>query len=190
MPLADGQTGEYAVRLRAVESEDEGRRSMDGRKGLLVALGVVLVAACGATPPPPVQETAPAEVEVAAEPAADTAAAADRHDVVYVCSCGPDCSCDTVSTTPGTCTCGKDLGWAHVVKVEGDEALLCTCEEGCTCALDPADPTKCGCGSEIRRMSLKGTGLYFCNCGGECTCNHISAEPGNCGCGMELKTAA
>jgi hypothetical protein len=27
----------------------------------------------------------------------------------YVCPCGPDCPCDTISQTPGKCACGKDL---------------------------------------------------------------------------------
>ena len=95
-----------------------------------------------------------------------------------------------MSTSPGACSCGKDLVWAHVVKVEEDVALLCTCAEGCSCSIDSADPSKCGCGSPVRRISMKGTGLYFCNCGGSCTCNYISATPGTCACGMELKTAA
>ena len=27
----------------------------------------------------------------------------------YVCGCGKDCPCDTISQTPGKCSCGKDL---------------------------------------------------------------------------------
>ena len=27
----------------------------------------------------------------------------------YVCDCGPDCKCDTISQNPGNCTCGKKL---------------------------------------------------------------------------------
>ena len=27
----------------------------------------------------------------------------------YVCSCGPDCKCKTISQNPGKCTCGADL---------------------------------------------------------------------------------
>jgi hypothetical protein len=77
-----------------------------------------------------------------------------------------------------------------LVKVEGDVALVCGCEQGCTCAIDPKDPAKCGCGKQLRRVSLKGTGLYFCNCGGSCTCNHVSAKPGKCGCGMDLKASS
>jgi hypothetical protein len=27
----------------------------------------------------------------------------------YVCSCGADCNCGTISDQPGKCHCGKDL---------------------------------------------------------------------------------
>ena len=27
----------------------------------------------------------------------------------YVCDCGPNCKCDTISQSPGNCTCGKKL---------------------------------------------------------------------------------
>ena len=111
-----------------------------------------------------------------------------RKDVLYTCNCGPDCKCNTVSTKPGNCACGQPMKWGHVVKIEGNEALLCTCKEGCKCSgLDPKDPTKCACGNPVKRVSLKGTGLYFCNCGGSCMCNTVSDSPGKCKCGMELK---
>lgn len=116
-------------------------------------------------------------------------AAAARTDVIYSCGCGPECKCDTVSLKPGNCACGKPMKWGHVVKVEGDEALLCTCNEGCKCAIDAGDPAKCGCGQPVKRVSLKGKGIYFCNCGGACKCNTISDKPAECGCGMQLKQA-
>jgi len=110
-----------------------------------------------------------------------------RQDVLYTCDCKPDCKCNTVSTNPGKCKCGTPLKWGHVVKVEGNEALLCMCKEGCKCAINANDPSKCGCGTPVKRVSLKGTGIYFCNCGGTCTCNVVSDRPGNCTCGMSLK---
>ncbi|BCR06559.1 hypothetical protein DESUT3_36280 [Desulfuromonas versatilis] len=121
--------------------------------------------------------------------AAHNRSAADtgRNDVLYVCDCGPQCSCNTVSAEPGKCACGKDLKWTHVVKIEGDEALLCTCKQGCTCAIDAKDPSKCGCGMPLKRVSLKGTGIHFCNCGGSCFCNTVAAKAGQCRCGMPLK---
>jgi len=147
---------------------------MSGRKSLLIGALMAVMMALG------VMLLVPA---ASAGPEGETA----RHDVVYVCGCGPDCACNTVKAEPGNCGCGKPLVWGHVVKVEGDVALVCSCAEGCTCKIDANDPTKCGCGKELRRVSLKGSGLYFCNCGGSCTCNHVSATPGKCGCGMELK---
>jgi len=110
-----------------------------------------------------------------------------RNDVLYTCACGDDCACNSVSKEPGNCNCGKPMAWGHVVRVEGDEALVCTCAEGCTCKQDADDPAKCGCGKTLKRVSLKGTGVYFCNCGGSCSCNTLSAEPGDCRCGMPLK---
>jgi hypothetical protein len=79
------------------------------------------------------------------------------------------------------------MKWGHVLKIEGNEALVCTCEKGCKCSLDPKDPTKCGCGKPAKRINLKGTGIYFCNCGGSCSCNIVSDKPGKCKCKMDLK---
>lgn len=111
-----------------------------------------------------------------------------RHDVLYTCDCGPQCKCNSVSTKPGDCACGTKLRWGHVLRVEGDEALLCQCNEGCKCGgLNPDDPTKCMCGTPVKRISLAGTGIYFCNCGGSCSCNTVSDQPGECKCGMKLK---
>lgn len=114
-------------------------------------------------------------------------AQADRTDVLYTCDCGPQCNCNSMSTHPGNCACGKPMKWGHVLKIEGNEAILCQCAEGCQCKLDPNDPTKCGCGKPVKRVNLKGTGIYFCNCGGSCFCNTVSDKPGNCKCGMPLK---
>ena len=112
----------------------------------------------------------------------------DRQDVLYACNCGSECKCNSMDTEPGNCACGKPMKWGHVLKVEGNEALLCQCAEGCQCELDPKDPSKCGCGKSAKRVSLAGTGMYFCNCGGSCFCNTVSNKPGKCSCGMNLKT--
>ena len=118
---------------------------------------------------------------------APAGAEATRTDVLYSCACGGGCDCNSVSTKPGNCRCGKPMEWGHVVKVEGNEALLCTCAEGCTCKQDPVNPTLCGCGKPLKRVNLEGTGMFFCNCGGSCTCNTVAAQAGNCKCGMPLK---
>jgi hypothetical protein len=119
------------------------------------------------------------------QPAA--AVAGERADVLFACDCGNGCDCTTLSKQPGNCACGKPLRWYHVVKIENDEALLCSCQAGCSCQLDPADPIKCGCGNPVKRVSLKGSGLFFCNCGGSCTCNTVQGAAGECRCGMQLK---
>ena len=110
-----------------------------------------------------------------------------RRDVLYYCNCGPECKCNSVSTQPGNCKCDKPMKWGHVLKIEGNEALVCTCDEGCKCNLDRKDPTKCSCGKPVKRINLKGTGIYFCNCGGSCMCNTVSDKPGKCQCSMQLK---
>ncbi|TAN43953.1 MAG: hypothetical protein EPN22_08665 [Nitrospirae bacterium] len=106
-------------------------------------------------------------------------------NILYVCNCGPECKCNTVSTKPGKCSCGEALVPMHILKIEKDEALLCTCGKGCSCKLDPNDPSKCGCGKDVKRVSIKG--LYACACGEGCTCNRVSDKPGKCRCGNELK---
>lgn len=118
---------------------------------------------------------------------AATASQGERKDVLYTCACGAGCDCNSVSTTPGNCRCGKPMAWGHVVKVEGNQALLCTCAEGCACKQDPANPAQCACGKPLKRVNLEGSGIFFCNCGGSCTCNTLSAEAGSCKCGMPLK---
>ena len=111
---------------------------------------VALVVGCGAAPS---ETVATAEVNVEQAPAAEAAAEA-RHDMVYVCSCGEDCDCNTVATEPGNCACGNELKAAHLVKVEGNEGLLCSCEEGCTCEINSEDETN---SLGIRRIQLADT---------------------------------
>lgn len=118
----------------------------------------------------------------------ETTSQGDRSDVLYTCNCGPQCKCNSVSTQPGDCACGNPMKWGHVIRVEGNEAILCQCAEGCRCAgLNPNDPSKCACGNPVKRVDLSGTGIYFCNCGGACSCNTVSDAPGPCKCGMKLK---
>jgi len=112
--------------------------------------------------------------------------ASARADVLYSCACGPECKCGSVSTQPGNCKCGKPMEWGHVVRIEGDVAHVCTCAEGCKCSADPKDPAKCGCGKDLKKVSLKDSGIFYCNCGGKCACNVLSDKPGECKCGMKL----
>jgi hypothetical protein len=105
--------------------------------------------------------------------------------LLYVCNCGEQCKCNTVSTKPGKCSCGQDLVALRVLKIDKDNAVLCTCGKDCSCKISETDPTKCGCGKPVRMASLKG--LYVCNCGAGCSCNTISDQPGKCRCGNDLR---
>jgi len=150
---------------------------------VLLVLGLFLVAGCGQAPP---DEPANTTDVVTEEPEPVTEA---RHDMVYICACGPECDCGAVAVTPGNCDCGTALAAAHLLKVEGNEGVLCTCGGDCSCELDADDPSKCSCGKDVTRVSFEGQGLYYCNCGGSCTCNFITAAPGTCHCGMDLVTS-
>jgi len=153
----------------------------------IVLLLVVSVAMIGLLSCSKAEQVAETGVAVETEAAVEEAVTTERHDVVYVCNCGPECDCGAISTEAGTCDCGTELVAAHLVKVDGYDAKLCTCDEGCDCEIDATDETKCSCGVDLRTVSLEGSGLYFCNCGGSCTCNTFSASPGKCHCGMALK---
>jgi len=109
----------------------------------------------------------------------------ERTDVYYVCNCGPDCDCNSVSTEPGKCKCGKDMVQMHLLDIQDGKAKFCTCGAECDCKLDPKDPNKCGCGKPVKVVDLKGK--YVCACGPDCKCNTISDKPGKCRCGEDLK---
>ena len=111
-----------------------------------------------------------------------------KGGALYLCGCGADCKCATVTVKPGKCGCGKDLVAVHPLKVEADSVLACSCGAECKCTLDDKDAAKCGCGKPIRKVALKGSGLYYCACGGTC-CVIISDMPGQCNCGKNLKRA-
>jgi hypothetical protein len=116
--------------------------------------------------------------------------AAKSPSTIYWCNCGPECACKSVSLKPGKCSCGKEMAGGHVVWAEGNTVLACTCGPDCTCAIDPKDKTTCGCGKPVKKIDLRGTGLWYCSCGGACGCNVVSDKPGSCGsCGMELQQA-
>lgn len=115
--------------------------------------------------------------------------AAGRRDAIYWCACGSDCKCNSVSTHPGKCACGKEMAGGHVIFMEGTTALVCACGPHCSCKIDPNDHGKCGCGKPVKRIDLTGTGIWFCNCGGSCGCNTVSDKPGTCTCGMPLRQA-
>lgn len=108
-----------------------------------------------------------------------------KGQAYYVCNCGADCKCDTISAEPGKCKCGKDMVPMHLLAIEGDTAVLCTCGADCTCKRSADNPDMCGCGKPVKKVSLKGK--YVCACGADCKCASISDTPGKCGCGQPLK---
>ncbi|HZV81617.1 MAG TPA: hypothetical protein VFF53_05560 [Geobacteraceae bacterium] len=85
-------------------------------------------------------------------------------DTIYVCACGEGCKCGTLSTSEGTCSCGKNLAKTTVNKVEGDMVFYTV---------------------DGKELSAPLTGAYYCGCG-KCACNTISQKPGNCSCGKKL----
>ncbi|MCU0305031.1 MAG: hypothetical protein MUC56_13350 [Thermoanaerobaculales bacterium] len=149
------------------------------------AMIVAMALGCGggATEPP-----APAAEQVVEPAPAAGEVVVARHDLIYSCNCGPDCSCGAVSTKPGKCGCGTDLVEGRMLMIDGSVASLCTCGPDCKCEIGD-DPSTCGCGKEMKKVDLAGTGIYYCNCGGSCKCNYVSDQAGRCACGMELKTS-
>lgn len=89
-------------------------------------------------------------------------------DEVFACNCGEACPCNTLSRNAGSCTCGKEMVKAKVMKVDEATASL------------KAD------GWEKER-SFKTGGKYACACGESCKCDTISQNSGKCSCGVELK---
>jgi hypothetical protein len=89
-------------------------------------------------------------------------------DEVYACNCGSECKCDTMANKAGSCTCGKAMVKAKVVRIEGGTAYL------------KADNWK-------EERSFKTTGKYVCACGPTCKCNAISQNPGKCPCGVDME---
>lgn len=108
-----------------------------------------------------------------------------KSPVYYVCDCGPDCNCNSMSKKPGNCTCNKKMRQMHLLEIDGDTALFCTCGAGCECKINPDDKTQCGCNKPVKKVSLKGK--YVCACGPDCKCGSISDKPGKCKCGSEMK---
>ncbi len=85
-------------------------------------------------------------------------------DELYVCACGDDCKCDSISRNAGKCTCGKDLVKAKVTKVEKGTLTF-----------------------DSRKRPFVSIGKFACDCGPDCKCDTISQNAGNCTCGKKMK---
>lgn len=86
----------------------------------------------------------------------------------YVCNCGIECPCNTISNNPGKCTCGKDMVKAKVTKADGKTAFFKT--EGWK-----------------DERPFKTEGKYACACNPSCPCNTVSQNPGKCTCNVDMK---
>jgi len=91
---------------------------------------------------------------------------AKAGDTIYVCGCGAECDCGTLSQKPGTCGCGKVLVETKVTKVEKGLVYY-----------------KLVDGKEL---SAPAKGKYMCGCGKGCKCTTVSQKPGKCGCNQEM----
>jgi hypothetical protein len=87
-------------------------------------------------------------------------------DEVYACGCGEGCPCQTLSKSPGKCTCGNDMVKTKVTKIEGDKAYITV---------------------KGKDIPFAMAGKYACPCGAGCNCDTISQAPGKCACGKDLK---
>ncbi len=85
-------------------------------------------------------------------------------DEIFVCACGDDCKCDSMSRNAGKCTCGKDLVKAKVTKVEKGKLTM-----------------------DSRKRPFESIGKFACDCGPDCKCDTISQSAGNCTCGKKMK---
>ena len=83
----------------------------------------------------------------------------------FVCNCGDQCDCNSISNKAGKCGCGKELIEATAIKVEGDSATFQIGE---------------------RTQTFKTTAKFACNCGESCDCKYMSNTGGKCICGKDL----
>lgn len=95
----------------------------------------------------------------------------------YLCGCGADCKCNSVSDKPGKCSCDKDMVKMHLLSIKGDTATFCVCGGDCACKQTADDPSKCGCGKPVKTVNLKGK--YVCACGKAATAAPSPISPEN-----------
>ncbi len=122
------------------------------KKGLIWALGVLLVVAVAAALAPP--ENGKIVLKAG--------------DEVYACNCGPSCPCQMMSRNEGKCGCGqpmvkakvKSVGEGTAVLVIGDKEqtfktvgkYACACP-GCKCDSISQTAAKCTCGVDMVKVA-------------------------------------
>jgi hypothetical protein len=78
-----------------------------------------------------------------------------KDDFVTICKSGDGCSKFEMATMDSKdCKCGAQSEKLHVLKVEGDVAVLCQCGGGCACDLNTKNPYLCGCGSPVKVVRI------------------------------------
>jgi hypothetical protein len=78
-----------------------------------------------------------------------------KGDFVTVCKPGKGCGrFETATKDPKECKCGAEEEQLHVLKVEGDVAVLCQCGGGCACELNKENPYLCGCGTPVKVVRI------------------------------------
>jgi len=78
-----------------------------------------------------------------------------QGDFISVCKPGKDCGkFETGALNPDGCKCGTEKEPLHVLKIEGEFAVLCQCGGGCACDLNAKNPYLCGCGNPVKVVRL------------------------------------
>lgn len=76
-------------------------------------------------------------------------------DFVTVCKTGKKCGKMELGVlNPKDCKCGAYGEKMHVLKVEGEVAVLCQCGGMCSCDLNEKNPYLCGCGSPVKVVRI------------------------------------
>ena len=78
-----------------------------------------------------------------------------ENDFVFVCKAGDGCGkFESAAKDAKDCKCGAGAEKLHVLKVQGDVAVLCQCGGGCSCDVDAKNPYLCGCGSPVKVVRI------------------------------------
>jgi len=78
-----------------------------------------------------------------------------KGDFVTVCKTGKQCGkMELAVLNAKDCRCGTYSEKMHVLKVEGDVAVLCQCGGMCACEMSEKNPYLCGCGSPVKVVRI------------------------------------
>jgi hypothetical protein len=78
-----------------------------------------------------------------------------KGDFISICKSGKSCGkFETGSKDAAECKCGAETEQLHVLKLEGDVAVVCQCGGGCACDLNAKNPYLCGCGTPVKVVRI------------------------------------